>query len=72
MKVRRATADLHFRLAGKNSTLIAAAIPPGLRYAPVRRHSGGRYRTEKQKEADFVSFTFQYYQTLQLYVCKNI
>jgi len=48
--VRRAKAGLHFQQARKNSTLIAAVIPLGLRYAPVRRHSGGRCQTEKKKE----------------------
>jgi len=47
--VRRATAGLHFRQAGKNSTLIAAAIPLGLRYAPVHIHSGGRCRTRTEE-----------------------
>lgn len=57
VKVHRARADLHFRQAGKNSTLIAAAIPPGPRYAPVRRRSDGRCQTGK-KWMSFVNTTF--------------
>lgn len=52
--MRRATAGLHFRQAGKNSTLIAAAIPPGLRCAPVHIHSGGRCQTRKEEGDSFI------------------
>lgn len=48
--MHRAKAGLHFRQAGKNSTLIVAAIPPGLRYAPVRIHSGGQCQTRKKEK----------------------
>lgn len=46
----RATADSRFRQVGRNSTLIAAAIPPDPRCAPVRRRSDGRCQTKKNTE----------------------
>lgn len=50
VRVRRATVGSHFQRAGRSSTLIAAAVPPGLRCAPIRRHSDERCQTGRKEE----------------------